>query len=111
MKPRYLAPVLSTFVQALPHTFQDITRPNGTLIGLTISGAAGGCWYLLRNQGQWVLQERHAGKPHAQVIIPQDDAWRLFTKGLDQDDVLPRVTIVGDEVLGHAVLDTVSIIA
>jgi hypothetical protein len=50
-------------------------------------------------------------KPQAEVIVDQDTAWRLFTKGLSQDAARTKVTILGDQSLGLKVLDVVSIIA
>jgi hypothetical protein len=40
-----------------------------------------------------------------------DTAWRLFTKGISNEEALARVRIEGDASLGEKVLDTVSIIA
>ena len=50
-------------------------------------------------------------KPNAAVVIEQDIAWRLFTKGISRHDALTQITITGDRQLGLKVLDMVSIIA
>src|SRR5260370_38358657 len=47
---RFFAPVLATFVRALPHTFREVDAPDGTLIHLNISGEAGSEGNLLRDQ-------------------------------------------------------------
>jgi hypothetical protein len=110
-EPRFFAPVLETFVRALPLTFRDTRAVEGTLVALTISGPAGGRWCLRREGESWELYESAPCIPQAEVIVDQDVAWRLFTRGLSKEEALPLVTLVGDTSLGERVLDTVSIIA
>ena len=43
---RFLAPVLDTFVRALPYTFRDVPAADGTALRLSISGESGGDWFL-----------------------------------------------------------------
>jgi hypothetical protein len=80
-------------------------------VTLTITGDSGGRWSLLREGGAWRLYEGALERPTAEVIIDQDVAWQLFTRGLDQNLAREQVTIVGDQALGMRVLDMVSIIA
>ncbi len=108
---RFFAPVLETFIRALPHTFRDVAADEGTLVQLTISGAASGQWFLLRENARWVLGEEASTDPDASVSIDQEDAWRLFTKGISKDQAVERVLIEGNRDLALKVLDTVSIIA
>jgi hypothetical protein len=84
---------------------------DGTLVALNISGAAGGQWFLLREKENWNLYVDVLREPHAEVIVDEDVAWRIFTKGLSKDEAREKVTIVGDQSLGAKVLDVVSIIA
>ncbi|MGD2145219.1 MAG: maleylpyruvate isomerase family mycothiol-dependent enzyme [Anaerolineae bacterium] len=109
--PRFLSPVLDTFVRAVPHTFRDTQAVDGTLVALTISGPAGSQWFLRREGENWRLYVNGLRKPHAEVTMDQDVAWRLFTRGLSKDEVRGKVTLVGDTSLGERILDTVSIIA
>jgi uncharacterized protein (TIGR03083 family) len=110
-EPRYFAPVLDAFVRALPQTFRHVEASDGTLLSLTISGQSGGQWFLLKNGGKWNLFLDVPEKPHAQAIMDEDVAWRVFTKGLDREWALTHTTLLGDRSLGLRVLDTVSIIA
>jgi uncharacterized protein (TIGR03083 family) len=109
--PRFLAPVLDTFVRGLPHTFRDTDAVEGTLVMLTISGAAGGQWSLVREGEKWNLYIDVLRSPHAEVIADEDVAWRIFTRGLSEDEARDSVTVVGDQPLGLKILDLVSIIA
>jgi uncharacterized protein (TIGR03083 family) len=110
-EPRFFAPVLQAFVRALPQTFRHVDAAGGTLVAFTISGRAGGHWFLLREQDRWGLYVDVPGKPEAQVIMDEDTAWRLFTRGLDRTEAQARTTLLGDRSLGLKVLDTVSILA
>ncbi|MBU0495287.1 MAG: maleylpyruvate isomerase family mycothiol-dependent enzyme [Chloroflexi bacterium] len=110
-QPRFLAPVLDTFVRALPHTYRDTDAAAGTMVQLTITGDAGQRWGLLREGGRWDLYLRPDGPPDAEAIMDEDVAWRLFTRELGWDQSLAQVTIVGDRSLGLRMLDVVSIIA
>lgn len=110
-QPRYFAPVLAAFVRALPCTFQGTSAAEGTSVTLTITGASGGQWSLRRKEGDWLLYEGAPDQPDAQVILDEDIAWRLFTRGLDQSQAWEHVTLIGDRALGMRVFDVVSIIA
>jgi uncharacterized protein (TIGR03083 family) len=109
--PRFLAPVLDTFVRALPRTYQDVDAPDGTLVALTLTGDAGGRWFLLREKGAWHLCLEIERRPQAEVVLGQELAWRLFTKGLHPEQVRAAVELRGDVALGLKALDTVSILA
>ena len=108
---RLFAPVLDTFVRALPHTYRDVGAPAGAHVRLTITGGAGGSWSLVRGEGGWRLCAEADGEPQAAVVLDQETAWRLFTKGISRDEALATATISGERALGLKVLDTVSIIA
>jgi len=110
-QPRYLAPVLDAFARALPHTYRDVSAHEGTLLQLTITGPSGGQWFLRREAGSWRLYGEVVGEPHAEAILDEDVAWRLFTRGLSRDAALDQVTLLGDRPLASRVLDMVSIIA
>lgn len=88
-----------------------MSAADGTLVALTMAGEAGGQWCLLREREHWHLYRDVTDAPHAEVIMPQDTAWRLFTKGISKDEALAAATIRGDPSLGVKIFDMVSIIA
>jgi hypothetical protein len=88
-----------------------VASPEGTEIAFEALGAAGGAWVLRRESGGWALFTGQAEHPTASVSLPQDAAWRLFTKGLRLQQVQSQAVIAGDQALGLKVLDTVSLIA
>lgn len=109
-EPRYFAPVIDAFVRALPHTYRKVEATDGTLVTLTVTGDAGGRWSLLRDDGKWDLYVDVEGEPHAEIIIKDDLAWRLFTKGVSKEAAVTKATIKGDAALGATALSMISII-
>lgn len=108
--PQFFAPVLDTFVRALPYSFSDISAANGTILKLEIVGEAGGTWFLRRTSAAWELLLETGSKLGAEVIIPQDMAWRIFTKGISGDRAQRKAEIRGDEDLASRVFNTIAVI-
>jgi uncharacterized protein (TIGR03083 family) len=108
---RFLAPVLDAFVRALPYTFRDVPAAGGTSLRLSISGESGGDWSLVRQAKGWDLFLGAGAPAAATVAIDQEDAWRLFTKGIGPGEARRRARIEGDVRLGSKVLEMVSVIA
>lgn len=110
-EPDVFAPVLDTFVRALPLTYRDITAEEGVVVVLTITGRSGGQWALRRERGTWTLYVGAPTRRNAEVVIDEESAWRLFTKGIDRDQALSNAEIIGDQSLGSRALDAVAVIA
>jgi uncharacterized protein (TIGR03083 family) len=111
LEPRYLVPALDTFIRALPQTYRAIGADEGTLVGLTVAGESGGQWFLRRERGEWRLYVEAIQPPQTEVIVDQDLAWRLFTRGVSKDQALAQAIVKGDPLLGARMLEMVSIIA
>lgn len=107
---RWLAPVLAAFVHALPLTLQPISALAGTSVQLTITGEAGDSWWAVRAEQGWALTIDAIAAPDARVMLDQELAWRLFTKGLSKADAVPHATLEGDLRLAERVLEMVSMI-
>jgi len=110
-EPYFLAPVLAAFVYALPETFRTVEAPEGTSISLTVTGEAGGVWSVVREEDRWQLYMGKPDNPQAEVELPEETAWRLFTKGIEKEDAHASAKLSGNLDLAEKVLDTVSIIA
>jgi uncharacterized protein (TIGR03083 family) len=108
---RFMAPVLATFVYALPPTFRDVDAPPGTVLHLHIEGEAGGDWELAREGQGWTLLPGTPVSPDARVDMDQSIAWKLFTKGVTPQQAENAVRFYGDRRLGRQVLHAVAIIA
>ena len=110
-QPRFFAPVLDTFVRALPHTYRRVAAVDGTLVTLTIVGDSGNQWSLRREGERWNLYQPVSRRPDVEVVMGEEIAWRAFTRGLSRNKMESQVKILGDQSLGAKILDTVSIIA
>jgi uncharacterized protein (TIGR03083 family) len=106
----FLSPVLDAFVRALPHSFGHAVAPAGTIVRFEISGDAGGVWFLQKIDPAWTLVLESAAEPAADVVLPQDMAWRLFTKGVGRDHARARAVIRGDADLASPIFATTAII-
>jgi uncharacterized protein (TIGR03083 family) len=104
-------PVLDCFLRALPFTYRNVSAKPGTFVQVNISGECGGSWYLYRIEQTWQLIEEPLGDRVSEIVIPQEIAWRIFTKGIDRDSALSQVKVVGDTALGLHILGMVSIVA
>jgi len=105
------APVLATFVRALPSAYRDVPAPAGTRVRLIVTGGAGGSWLLARDTIGWALAVDDGGATAATLALDQETSWRLFTKGVTPAAARTRCTIVGDEALALPALGTVAILA
>ncbi len=108
---RYMAPVLAAFAHAMRRAYRSTAAAEGATVTLTINGESGGRWTLRRERGEWVFYAGAPDQPTAEAILDQDTAWRLFTRGIDPQTARRHMTFRGDQALGLAVLEMVSIIA
>ena len=128
MTQDFYHPFIETFLRGLPHTFRGMEASENTSIKIIIPSDAGGIWRLVRNRENWNLvspwfnddQEKHADSDGpdpkktasaSEVIIDPDIAWKLFSKSLRPADVETKVRIMGNQALGHRVLEMVSVMA
>jgi uncharacterized protein (TIGR03083 family) len=109
-EPAFMAPVLATFVHALPRAFADAPAPAGTAVEVVVGGPAGGCWVLTRTSDGWRLAAGTVAQPVARVALDAETAWRLWTKGIGRAAAEAGASISGDRALGGRVLDAVAII-
>jgi len=104
-------PVLDCFLRALPFTYRTVSGKPGTYVQINVSGECGGNWYLSRAEQAWRLTEEPLGDKLSETTIPQEIAWRIFTKGIDRESALRQVKISGDTKLGLHALRVISIVA
>jgi hypothetical protein len=104
-------PVLDCFMRALPFTYHNVSAPEGTAIRITVSGECGGSWNLLRGDTAWALTGREQDPSKAEITIPQEIAWRIFSKGIDRASAQSQVKITGEASLALHVLSMVSIVS
>jgi uncharacterized protein (TIGR03083 family) len=109
-EPAFMAPVLATFVHALPRAYTGVPASVGATVEIVIAGEAGGCWVLTRRPDGWRLAAGTAVAPMARVVLDAETAWRLWTKGIRPNAAQTAVSLWGDRALGLPVLYAVAII-
>jgi uncharacterized protein (TIGR03083 family) len=108
---RYLHPALSTFVYALPRTYQDVPAAENTVIAFQITGEAADGWYLIREAQDWLLYANTDLPAETNVTMNEDAAWRMFTKGISAEALQAASQITGNQELGAQLLKTIAILA
>jgi uncharacterized protein (TIGR03083 family) len=110
MTPELYHPVLDCFVRGLPYLYRDVDVPEGTLLVLEISGECGGRWFLRKELLGWRFVKPSDEKFASRVTIPQELAWRVFTKGIDRESARALVAVEGNRDLGEKVLQLTAIV-
>ncbi len=103
-------PVLAAFMRALPFHYRQIERAPGALAQFDVTGDCGGTWYLFLEPEGWKLSAEPARERLTHVSIPQEIAWRIFTKGIDRQNASAQISVNGDRELGMHVLSMLAII-
>jgi hypothetical protein len=111
MTPDLYHPVLDCFLRGLPHLYRDMEAPAGTVLQVEIAGECGGQWFLSRQDDRWGLVRESAAELAARVTIPQEIAWRIFTKGIDRNLARAQIDIQGDPDFGNLILELTAIVA
>jgi uncharacterized protein (TIGR03083 family) len=110
MTREFYYPVLDCFLRALPHSYRTMHAKPGALAQFNVSGECGGSWYLFRDGGEWRLIATPAGEKISETTIPQEIAWRIFTKGIAPKEAGARTRVTGDEAVGLHILKMISIV-
>jgi uncharacterized protein (TIGR03083 family) len=110
MVPDLYHPVLDCFLRGLPHVYRECEASSGTALLLEIVGDCGGQWFLSKAPAKWEFVKLPSGSFAAHVKIPQELAWRLFTKGIDRDSARSQIAIEGNKNLGERVLHLTAIV-
>lgn len=111
MTPELYHPVLDCFMRGLPHLYRNKDAPSGTVLLVEIAGECGGQWFLSRVGGRWELVKQLSAEPAARVTIPQEIAWRIFTKGIDRELAREQIKFEGDPHLANLVLELTAVVA
>jgi uncharacterized protein (TIGR03083 family) len=110
MTPDLYHPVLDCFLRGLPHAFLDVKAPPGTVLLVEISGKCGGQWFLERGAETWNLVPSPGNEFSARVTVPEELAWRLFTKGIDRSSARAQLKIDGNRDLAEKILSLTAIV-
>lgn len=105
-------PVFDTFVRAVPHGYREIAAPAGTALAVRIEGRKVYAYTLrAREGGGWDLLAGEAADPAARIVLAEEPAWLLFTKGLRGEAAQRRARIEGDEALAAKFFEILAVMA
>ncbi|AKV01517.1 hypothetical protein AKJ09_08180 [Labilithrix luteola] len=108
---RHLHPVLVTFALGLPHAYGAALAEDGATVQIVVTGDAGDTFCLTRRSPKWVLEPKIVAEPTCELVMEDDVAWRLWTKGLGQRAIREKVEVTGDEALAEPALHMTCIMA
>lgn len=108
--PELYHPVLDCFLRGLPYSYRGVPAVEETTLKVEIKGDCGGIWWLHRRDGLWRLVGESMGRVAAEVMIPQEIAWRIFTKGMDGSTAAAQMHASGDKQLGLHILNMKAIV-
>jgi hypothetical protein len=92
-------PVIDTFMRGLPHVYQSSQAENGSNIAITVTGKAGGEWFIEEFQQNWRLSKKMTSSPIAKITMSDSIVWRLFTGSIDPNIAKEEAKIEGEEAL------------
>ncbi len=110
MTREFYFPVLDCFMRGLPYAYRNVAALGGSLAEFQIAGECGGRWHLFRDGGAWRLIATPVGEKISVTTIPQEIAWRIFTKGIAREEAKKQVQVTGDENVGLHILNMISIV-
>jgi uncharacterized protein (TIGR03083 family) len=96
-------PVLDCFLRGLPHAYRTVAATVGTSVLIEVSGECGGNWVLTRETAGWRFVCELPDTIVCKVTMPQETAWRVFTKGIDRKDARAQSTVEGNAELAEGI--------
>lgn len=104
-------PVLDCFLRALPYAYRDAGASVGSTLQVSVTGDCGDDWFLHRHEeDEWLLLSEPAGDLVAAIHIPEEIAWRIFTRGISHADAEAQIEVEGDARLALHVLNVTAIV-
>jgi uncharacterized protein (TIGR03083 family) len=110
MTREFYFPVLDCFLRALPYSYRNVSAKSGSIVQFNVSGECGGSWYLFRDGDAWTLIASADEEKISETTIPQEIAWRIFTKGISFEEARAQVHITGEEAVGLHILKMISVV-
>ena len=108
--PELYRPVLDCFMRGLPHAYRQVDARPGTVVQAEVSGDCGGAWQIRRAGVGWVLV-KPTGPWDSRIVVPQEIAWRVFTKGIRREEAATLIQVEGDQDLALHVLGLTAVVA
>lgn len=109
--PHLVAPVLESFLRALPSRYAGIEAAEGAAVVFSALGRQPYEFTLRRGASVWELLRGEADSPAASVSLPEETAWLLFTKGVSGEEAKAAAILSGEERLVQPIFTTLAVMA
>lgn len=103
---KFFDPIILTFIQAIPYTFNKYVEENFTL-EIEISGDSGNTYYIEKTDGKTIFTDKI--QCSNKVTISQEEFWKLVTNSKDKADI--SISVEGDQKLGKHLLTMVCVMS
>lgn len=111
-QPRFVRPLLDTFVHALPRAYAETPAAEGSSVRLATPDLEGGVWRLARVDRRWGVYAEPADlEPSASIELPAEAAWRLLIKGISGDQAREQATVHGPRELTDPFFSAIAVMA
>ena len=111
LSKRLYQPYLETSMRALPHHYRQVDRPLGTLVKFQVEGEFVQTWWLKNVALGWQLFSHSKAVPDAELILPSELTWRIFSKGISANEASEEVLFKGDRDLALHFLNILAVMA
>lgn len=108
LKKKWFMPYLETSLCALPYHYRTIRANEGDVIRFTFIGDTEKSWHLVYHK-TWQFTDDIQSNPQCEIRIPDDIAWRIFTKGIRKEEAITQSQISGDNILTRHFFDMIAI--
>jgi uncharacterized protein (TIGR03083 family) len=102
-------PVLDCFLRGLPHAYARVDAQQGAAVRVEVPGECGGAWQIRKEPAGWVLVTPAEGWS-ARIVVPQEIAWRVFTRGIRRCEAELIIRTDGDRDLALHVLEFTAVV-
>jgi len=106
----YYLPYLETSMRALPYHYRMVEGKPGDSVQFIVFGQTEKSWYL-EYSDQWTLRTEIKNVPLCTIRIPDEYAWRIFTKGITKEEALQNAQISGKKEYGIFIFDMLAVMA
>lgn len=107
---KYYVPYLDTSIRGLPHVYRDLKGNKGDLIKIVFQGNSDKVWFL-QYENEWKLLTTTHDQANCEVVIPDNIAWQVFTKGIKKEKAIQQSKIHGKKEIGLKIFDLIAVMA
>ena len=108
-EPKYLKPVLETFLRCLLVTFKNLERPYGTIIKIQTIGSVKQDYYVRKDEFGWKIYIELDCEPNSEIRIDSLLLCRMLSKIAEGKEI--KFEIHGDMELGEEIRNATALMA